>query len=46
MLRYGYKQQQEQIQETAHELESVISTFHNCLEAFEEYIGKTSYYSD
>jgi len=44
--KYGYKQQQLQIQETAHEMELAIDTFHNTLEALEEYIGKADYYSD
>ena len=33
-------------QETAHEMELVLDTFHNMLEPLEEYIGKTGYYSD
>lgn len=44
--KYGYEQQQLQIQETAHEMESVLSTFYNCLEALEEYIGKLNHYSN
>jgi len=33
-------------QETAHEMELVLDTFHNMLEPLEEYIGKAGYYSD
>lgn len=44
--KYGYQQQQKQKQITAHEMELVIDTFHNTLEALEEYIGKAGYYSD
>jgi len=40
----------EQIQKnkqiTAHKMELVIDTFHNTLEALEEYIEKAGYYSD
>ncbi|MEG7979214.1 MAG: hypothetical protein NY202_04955 [Mollicutes bacterium UO1] len=42
--KYGYKQEQLQIQETAQEMELVIDTFHITLEALEEYIGKIGYY--
>lgn len=42
--KYGYEQQQTQIQETAHEMELVIDTFHNTLEVLEEYIGKLNHY--
>jgi hypothetical protein len=33
-------------QETAHEMELALSTFHNMLEPLEEYIGKLGCYSD
>jgi len=41
---YGYRQKQLQIQETAHEMELALDTFHNMLEPLEEYIGKAGYY--
>jgi len=44
--KYGYQQQQKQKQINAHTMELVIDTFHNTLEALEEYIGKAGYYSD
>src|SRR5436305_6099785 len=38
--KYGYEQQQTQIQLTNHQLKLAIDTLHNNLEALEEYIDK------
>jgi hypothetical protein len=40
------KQILKQKQETAHEMELVLDTLHNALEALEEYIGKLNHYPD
>jgi hypothetical protein len=42
--KYGYEQQQIQMQETAYEMELVLDTFYNMLEPLEEYIGKLNHY--
>ena len=44
--KYGYEQQQTQIQETAHEMELVVDIFHTTFEVLEEYIGKLNHYPD
>jgi len=44
--KYGYKQEQLQIQETLHSMELALDSFYNTLEPLEENIGKMGYYSD